>query len=273
MSQTAIGTRPILGLKIIKDGIAVRNNPEPFADIIYTTAKGDSIYISDKIEKNDRVFYKVLYKGKDGNGFGYISDIWLENFTIELKKFNNYYQKRKQDSIYKAVMIQDSINSIAFRKYDSIAKIEKRKTDSIKKITLIKENNEIDSIYEIKQAKIAAIKKKGVPLMFTGISVYDNSIGTPQVSIGVENISGKIIDAYTVKIYCYNNFNEPVYWLGTNIFSGISQDEIKYDSKDAWSLVGFDNTTKVIAYLSKVHFTDNTTWYATSLELMSIKSY
>ena len=32
MSQTAIGTRPILGLKIIKDGIAVRNNPEPFAD-------------------------------------------------------------------------------------------------------------------------------------------------------------------------------------------------------------------------------------------------
>jgi hypothetical protein len=121
----------------------------------------------------------------------------------------------------------------------------------------------IDSIQLVKIKKFESI---GIPIFFLTAEVGYDAIGTPEIKLIPKNISKKDIDAYTVQIYCYNNYNEPVndQLKNTNIFTGTSQDILKAGKtvsfNDSWTLYGYDNTTKVKVYLKKVHFTDGTLW-------------
>lgn len=98
----------------------------------------------------------------------------------------------------------------------------------------------------------------------TGVSY--NSIGTPEANIIFCNTSSKTIDAFECIIYCYDSFDEPAkhYLYNTNKFKGIAQNK-KIESGDVttptWVLYGYDLTTKIKnIQVTRVHFTDGTTW-------------
>jgi len=104
------------------------------------------------------------------------------------------------------------------------------------------------------------------PLQLVKAQIVFNVLGYPEAKVIVKNTSSKIVDAYTVSIYCYDNFNNPVkkYNADSNKFGGISQDIINpgqsngYDG--TWTLHGHENTTKIKVVLDKVHMSDNSTW-------------
>ena len=105
-------------------------------------------------------------------------------------------------------------------------------------------------------------KSYNSPIAFLYAAITYNSIGVPQASISIKNITKKTIDAYTIRIECYNNFDRPVNHIDGNIFQGISQETINPNEEDlfnTWVLHGFDNTTKIKISLREVHFTDGTT--------------
>lgn len=121
----------------------------------------------------------------------------------------------------------------------------------------------IDSLQLI---RIEKLKEIGVPLFFLSVEVWHDDIGTPEVKIITKNICQKDVDAFTIEVHCYDNYNDPVnhYSTSTNIYKGVSQDILKAGKtvflSDTWTLYGYDNTTKVKVYLIKVHFTDDTIW-------------
>jgi hypothetical protein len=106
------------------------------------------------------------------------------------------------------------------------------------------------------------------PLLISTTRFRHNSIGTPEISIAVDNNSDKTIDAFNVRFFLYDNFNNPVghYGRGANTFDGIFQWESiaprsAYDGSFSWwTLYGFDSATKYTGFVTSVHFTDNTTW-------------
>lgn len=105
-----------------------------------------------------------------------------------------------------------------------------------------------------------------------------NMIGEPMVSLGIKNNSQKTIDAYTISVYCYNNFNVALqeFGAGSDHFKGISQHSIApgqtagYDGR-FWTLHGFETATKVEVVLEKIHFTDDTTWTPAKGQRVSVK--
>ncbi|QQS37037.1 MAG: hypothetical protein IPM56_03530 [Ignavibacteriales bacterium] len=105
---------------------------------------------------------------------------------------------------------------------------------------------------------------KGIPLYFHKASVTFNSIDNPEAYISLRNISEKTIDAYTLKILCYDRFDNPVKdgLYGDNNFGAISQETISPLSYNSgkWTLYGHENTAKIKVFIDKVHFTDGTTW-------------
>lgn len=104
------------------------------------------------------------------------------------------------------------------------------------------------------------------PLQLIRGTMERNAINNPMAGVIVKNISDKIIDAYTVKIHCYNNYGDPVkqYGYDSNVYGGISQERIYPGREDGyntfWTLYGHENTTKVEIVLVKVHCTDGTLW-------------
>ncbi len=126
--------------------------------------------------------------------------------------------------------------------------------------------NEQSSKKSVVDEKIEKALHRKIPLFLIAATVTLNSIGTPEVTIIPGSLSLDTIDAYTVSIYCYNNFDEPVnhYSSGSNIFKAISQETINpfrtEEYGNTWTLYGFDNTRKVKVYLIKVHFTNGKTW-------------
>jgi hypothetical protein len=130
----------------------------------------------------------------------------------------------------------------------------------------------------IRKAKTDFSIKNKIPLCLLEVEIIFNEIGTPVLNLMVQNVSKKSIDAYTIQAYCYDNFNKPVshYLKSTNVFTGISQ-EMQAPDRDnympeRWTLFGYENTTRVKVYLTKVHFYDNTTWSPTDKKITMIKS-
>ena len=88
-------------------------------------------------------------------------------------------------------------------------------------------------------------------------TVKFNVIGNPEAHLVLYNGRAKPIDACTVHIYCYDNYDEPVkyYGHGSNRFTGISQRLLK--SREyrtaVWTLHGHENTTKVTAKVARWH--------------------
>lgn len=129
----------------------------------------------------------------------------------------------------------------------------------------------------IQLVKIDTFKAHGIPLFFLSAEVWYDAIGTPEVRIIAKNISNKDIDAYSIQVYCYNNYNEPVnhYSNQTNVFNGISQGVLIAGKTtflhDEWTLYGYDNTTKVKIYLKKVHFTNDSIWFPKDKKITMIE--
>lgn len=103
------------------------------------------------------------------------------------------------------------------------------------------------------------------PLQIISVSRTLNSIDSPEVSISAQNISNKTIDAYTANFYCYDNFNRPVTDIlsDNNVCEGICQEIIVpggYTPQYNWRLYPLVTTRKVIAVITEIHFTDNSTW-------------
>jgi len=209
---------------------------------------------------------------------------------------DDYWKVKARDSIgyiNKAFVIGDEI----FNKFrDSVyweSQIKKRYRDSVNNAAVLFEQKIRDSLERRKKyirdsledAKYIRFIKRGVPIYFVSAEVNFNSIGTPEANLVVKNISKKVIDAYEIKIYCYDRFDRPVrhYATNSNVSEGISQEKIGpngingskisedyYCCGDTWTLYGHDTTTKIKVYLSKVHFTDGTRWISPALNTMTI---
>jgi len=118
------------------------------------------------------------------------------------------------------------------------------------------------------------------PLEITASYIRRNSIGTPELSVSCKNNSDKTIDAFTVSFYCYDNFNNPVnkYGYGGNALPAIAQVKISSGGTHDgnyywWTAYGYENTTKYKAYITEIHFTDNTTWEMSQASIINAKMY
>lgn len=144
------------------------------------------------------------------------------------------------------------------------------------------ENSEIKNMYiqysnEYDELKESARQNKNqkdffaetadCPITITSYYIRDNSIGNPTVSLSIKNNTDKAVDAYTARFYMYDNFNERVnhYLYDDNVYLGICQETIKANGtlngrNYYWTPYGYENTTKFIAIITEVHFTDNSSW-------------
>lgn len=218
--------------------------PDTNADVHCTFDEGASISVTTFI--ND--FWRVKFPGIDLRYY-VLDDKLVQIPIMDLIKndsSNEYYDQEEKN--YFDQLIIRKAKAKEKRKVDSILAIQKHKSDSIL------------------QSKILLAKSRKIPLYLHAASVTLNSIGNPEASIIVANISYDTIDAYKIAIHCYNNFGEQVihYSKGTNVFTGISQDQLYpssvIDYPDTWTLYGHENTRKIKVYLINVHFTNGKTW-------------
>lgn len=134
------------------------------------------------------------------------------------------------------------------------------------------ENEKLKGLAELSAKRLLFLNEVNeCPLPITSSIINENAIGNPTVSITVRNDASKTVDAYTANFYMYDNFNRPVnhYLYDTNIYSGIRQDKIKPGGSLSgynyyWTPHGFENTTKFIAIITNIHYTDNTEWNMSS---------
>lgn len=134
------------------------------------------------------------------------------------------------------------------------------------------ENEKLKGLAELSAKRLLFLNEVNeCPLPITSSIINENAIGNPTVSITVRNDTSKTVDAYTANFYMYDNFNRPVnhYLYDTNIYSGIRQDKIKPGGSLSgynyyWTPHGFENTTKFIAIITNIHYTDNTEWNMSS---------
>lgn len=102
------------------------------------------------------------------------------------------------------------------------------------------------------------------PVKILKYRLAEDEIGDPVIVLTYKNDSNKNIDALTFSVDCFDNFNEPVNKMsGGNTFTGISQSVLRSGKRQMnyWTMYLFDNATKVsVPEITKVHFTDGTTW-------------
>lgn len=126
---------------------------------------------------------------------------------------------------------------------------------------------------KIIQASVEQLEKdlknnKNIPLKIVSSYVENNSIGTPEATIIVQNLTIKVINAFELSFQCYDTYDRPVKRLfsGGNIMNGIAQEEnieSGAETSCTWNLTLYDLTTKIKnVKITSVHFTDGTTWRA-----------
>lgn len=115
------------------------------------------------------------------------------------------------------------------------------------------------------------------PLKLVGARVTFNCIGNPEAGVLVRNVSRKTVDAYTIRIYCYDRFGDPINYLNeSNYQGGISQDTLRpgrSSGYDTWTLYGRETTAKIRVELRKVHMTDGTEWEPQANQQVAVWGY
>ncbi|HBX22619.1 MAG TPA: hypothetical protein DEF34_03125 [Desulfotomaculum sp.] len=224
-------------------------------DNLYKEAK--QLFSENKLDEAEKVFSKIIkeyptaaIKSNAEEGLALISNTRNE---IKQQEKNGYDEVVAKAKIQKSAaesknILQDYLNNNSNSSY----------------------KNEIEAlIKEYEQKRLKEIEEANKPpIEAVRAWVTFNSIGNPEARVRVKNISKKTIDAFTMDIHCYDNFNRPVnhYLRDDNIFGAISQNyklapgEVKGDSY-YWTLYGHDNTTNIEVNLKEAHFTDNTTWH------------
>ncbi len=225
-----------------------------------------------------------------------LSTLQVENGKMkdeikQLQKENEDLKNQPQNRFAKGVelesknQLEDALNEFKdlVSKYplSSEAKQGSNKIKEIqKKIADIKKAEEIKIAGQKKieeQKKQEEDEKIKPPLQLVKAMITFNAISNPEASVVVKNVSKKTVDAYTIGIYCYDRYDQPVnhYLYNTNLFEGISQHTVKpsksigYDY--IWTLYGYENTSKIEAVLEKVHMTDGTVWEPIEGQKVSIK--
>lgn len=105
-------------------------------------------------------------------------------------------------------------------------------------------------------------KQTNGPLAYTGYSVSENSIGTPEVTLNFTNVSYKKVVAFKVKFDCYNIFGS----YESSYYDYYYTDSADLNSAESasytWTLYGADsvNTVKNIR-VTEVVYSDGTKWY------------
>ncbi len=107
------------------------------------------------------------------------------------------------------------------------------------------------------------------PITLTELVLEPDLIGQPTATLIFTNDSNKTIDAYTVRIYAYDNYGKKVTQFGipdNDYFGGISQREIPPGASPSrnhmWTLHGFNTGRTFKACLMSIHFTDGSEWKA-----------
>lgn len=76
-------------------------------------------------------------------------------------------------------------------------------------------------------------------------------------------MSNKDIDAFKIRIHCYDTYGSPVSDGDSNVFNGIAQNIlIKPGEKHngEWTLNLYENTTKYDVEVVSAHFVDCSVW-------------
>lgn len=228
------------------------------------TNKFNALFEGDSViaigYEND--FVKVKFYNSE---IGYVEAKHIlldEIFKTQITKFKNYSDLE---------ISLDKLN----RALNFATQLELQRIEEDNK-KLYAEKDSIENVLRNNDAWVKYEKLKS-PIAFLSAFVTSNSIGNPEANIRFFSISNKIIDAFSVDIYCYDNFNRAVnHYLGrSNIVKGISQitREKGFIDEASWDLFGHDNTTKIKVILRKIHFTDNTIWLANVQHPVIIKSF
>lgn len=111
------------------------------------------------------------------------------------------------------------------------------------------------------------IKNNYRPLKVTGTLVDYDSIGTPEVSIRVWNLTEKRIIAFETTITGYDGYDRVVRnsISGESTFKGIAQDFVLESGESGvltWDMYFHDNTIKINPKITSVRYSDGTVWRA-----------
>lgn len=101
------------------------------------------------------------------------------------------------------------------------------------------------------------------PVEISKITVKDDAIGNPNVTLNLKNTSDKEIDGVKVEIKTFNNFDEPAKgFLSDNTFQGVSQEKIVAGGNKtaSWTLYNYEGVTKAQPTITSVHFVDGSSW-------------
>ncbi len=273
------------------------NNHEFGPETRVLSEKNNHIKISFERDNNLILDYKDEIKSKFEHSY-YSAEAKLSNlyYNVETKKFridenNTVYDYSSKDAsylankkpypykneLYIATIVDKGIyyatqndyiynkNQIVLKNHNYNEDIEYAKTVIFKTAMEKKEKQDLEFATNLKKELET---NKNIPIKILESSISYNSIGTPEISLKIKNLSSKTIKAYEMVLYCYDDFNRPVNrFLGkSNRFDGISQDNelVSGDTQvDTWTLSLYDLTTQVknikITYIA---FTDGSTWKA-----------
>ena len=193
-----------------------------------------------------------------------------------------------------------ALYSTRWHKKAKSAKLKGEITDSAKTIDALEAENKTLKETIAKQEQIIATLRKEMktlkeklakdpadgagktipfpPLQFVKATMGTDVLGQPTVKVLVKNVSSQPVIAYTVGIYCYDRFDEPVKGLlkKTNLYRGISQRTVASGATGGddsyWTLTFHDNTAKVKVVLERVRLADGTDWQTGNNAEMTIKA-
>ncbi len=156
------------------------------------------------------------------------------------------------------------VSSLQFANYDEVKSQVDNLYERDRVVQIQKEEDVLKNKQDEINKKYERLRSMGIPIELSKASVSYNSIGNPEATLEVRNISNKVIDAFEVDILCYDNYNRAVshYLYKTNRFKGISQDEIEplNENYSTWTLHGHENTTKIKIIIKSVHFKNGSKW-------------
>jgi len=136
----------------------------------------------------------------------------------------------------------------------------------------------------LRRAGIEYALKNELPLCFIQATLEYNTAGILLLKLFSQNVTRKIIDTYTIEVYCFGQNNLPVAhetkktYAYTGIYMDFKPSLTNVYFPDIWALDGYKKTTRVKVYLIKVNFWDGTSWTpkdknVTLIEATLIRSY
>lgn len=106
------------------------------------------------------------------------------------------------------------------------------------------------------------------PVVIAGVALGRNSIGSPQVTISVGNMTDRTVEAFDVEMECWNSFDEPVEAGGDNVVGATCQRPLEGGQADTavWNLPLHDTTTRIAVRITRAKPQGGNIWSQTREE-------